>query len=105
MLREPPASVGPEPSARGAARYFDRPLPSVKGEARYDVVSAENPAPDIAWTPKYALSAGPVLLKDGKCPFDFTETPKGADYYLSNYEIMPYDIFGVGRIARPHGRR
>lgn len=82
--------------ARGAARYFDRPLPSVKGEARYDVVSAENPAPDIAWTPKYALSAGPVLLKDGKCPFDFTETPKGADYYLSNYEIMPYDIFGVG---------
>ena len=59
-------------------------------------MSAENPAPDIAWTPKYALSAGPVLLKDGKCPFDFTETPKGADYYLSNYEIMPYDIFGVG---------
>lgn len=53
--------------ARGAARYFDRPLPSVKGEARYDVVSAENPAPDIAWMPKYALSAGPVLLKDGKC--------------------------------------
>lgn len=37
-----------------------------------------------------------MLLKDGKCPFDFTETPKGADYYLSNYEIMPYDIFGVG---------
>lgn len=82
--------------AQGAAHYFDRPLPSVKGEARYDVVSAENPAAGVDWAPKYALSAGPVLLKDGKCPFDFTETSKGADYYLSNYEIMPYDIFGVG---------
>lgn len=82
--------------AQGTAHYFDRPLPSVKGEARYDAVSAGNPAPAVSWSPKYALSAGPVLLKDGKCPFDFTETSKGTDYYLSNYEIMPYDIFGVG---------
>ena len=82
--------------AQGAARYFDRPLPSVKGEAKYDVVNAENPTAAVTWSPRYALSAGPVLLKDGKCPFDFTLTSKGADYYLSNFEIMPYDIFGVG---------
>lgn len=82
--------------AQGAAYYFDRPLPSVKGEARYDVISAENPTTSVAWAPQYALSAGPVLLKNGKCPFDFTETSNGADYYLSNYEIMPYDIFGPG---------
>lgn len=82
--------------AKGTAYYFDRPLPSVKGEAKYDVVSAENPTAATAWSPKYALSAGPVLLKDGKCPFDFSLTSKGADYYLSNFEIIPYDIFGVG---------
>ncbi len=45
--------------------------------------------PQISWSPKYALSAGPVLLKDKKIPFDFTETSKGTDYYLSNYEIIP----------------
>lgn len=82
--------------AKGTAYYFDRPLPSVKGEAKYDAVSAENPTAAAAWSPRYALSAGPVLLKEGKCPFDFTLTSKGADYYLSNFEIMPYDIFGVG---------
>lgn len=74
--------------------YFDRPLPSVKGENKYGIVGNGNPALAVDWHPKYALSAGPVLLKDKKIPFDFTETSKGADYYLSNYEIIPYDIFG-----------
>lgn len=78
----------------GKAWYFDRPLPSVKGEAKYGTITAENPAASVAWSPRYALSAGPVLLHAGKCPFDFTETAKGSEYYLSNYEIMPYDIFG-----------
>lgn len=74
--------------------YFDRPLPSVKGENKYGSINNENPTTATNWTPKYALSAGPVLLKDKKIPFDFTETSKGTDYYLSNYEIIPYDIFG-----------
>jgi len=74
--------------------YFDRPLPSVKGENKYGTVTNENPTSATSWNPKYALSAGPVLLKDKKIPFDFTETSKGTDYYLSNYEIIPYDIFG-----------
>lgn len=80
--------------ASGNIFYFDTPLPSVKGENKYGSVSNENPTTATAWNPKYALSAGPVLLKDKKTPFDFTETAKGADYYLSNYEIIPYDIFG-----------
>lgn len=80
--------------AGSKAYYYERPLPSVKGEAKYGVVSAVNPAAPVSWSPKYALSAGPVLLRDGKCPFDFTTTSKGADYYLSNYEVIPYDIFG-----------
>ncbi len=74
--------------------FFDRPLPSVKGEAKYGPVSASRPTTSLQWSPTYAISAGPVLLKDGKCPFDFTETDKGTEYYLNNYEIIPYDIFG-----------
>lgn len=81
---------------KGNIYYFNRPLPSVKGEAKYGEVSSTNPESTINWAPKYALSAGPVLLKDGKIPFDFTLTAKGTDYYLSNFEIMPYDIFGTG---------
>lgn len=46
--------------------YFDRPLPSVKGENKYGIVTNENPTAAISWSPKYALSAGPVLLKDKK---------------------------------------
>ena len=81
-------------TANSVHRFFDRPLPSVKGEAKYGPVSAGFPAPERAWSPVYAIGAGPVLLKEGKCPFDFTLTDKGTEYYLSNYEIIPYDIFG-----------
>jgi uncharacterized protein YigE (DUF2233 family) len=77
-----------------AGHFYDRPLPSVKGEAKYDAVSSTLPAAPISWNPKYAVTAGPVLLKNGKCPFDFTLTDNGPDYYLSNFEIIPYDIFG-----------
>ena len=78
----------------GSNYFFDRPLPSVRGEAKYAGVSTANPTKPVSWSPRYAISAGPVLLKDGKCPFDFTETSKGTEYYLNNYEIIPYDIFG-----------
>lgn len=78
----------------GSNYYFDRPLPSVKGEAKYAPVSSSNPATNVVWNPRHAVSAGPVLLREGKCPFDFTLTEKGKEYYLSNFEIIPYDIFG-----------
>ncbi len=80
----------------GRPYYYSRPLPSVKGEARYPAPGADNPSPAVEWAPDYALSAGPVLLYDGKCPFDFSTTASGPEYYLSNYEIIPDDIFGAG---------
>lgn len=82
-------------SANGAHYFFERPLPSIKGEAKYSVVSSVNPTVHSVWNPRYAIGAGPILLKNGKCPFDFTETGKGTEYYLNNYEIIPYDIFGT----------
>ncbi len=78
----------------GQSLFFDRPLPTVKGEAKYAAVSTTLPTTNVSWAPKYAQSAGPLLLAGGTCPFDFETTSKGEDYYLSNYEVMPYDIFG-----------
>lgn len=79
----------------GKSYFFSRPLPTVKGEDKFAAVSASNPDVAVAWTPAYAQSAGPLLLMDGKCPFDFETTEKGEDFYLSNYEVMPYDIYGT----------
>lgn len=79
----------------GKNYFFSRPLPTVKGEDKFAAVSASNPDVAVTWSPYYAQSAGPLLLMDGKCPFDFETTEKGEDFYLSNYEIMPYDIYGT----------
>lgn len=74
--------------------YVKSPLPSVKGEARYGQSFITEPQNTIDIKPDFALSAGPVLLYEGKFTVDYTETEKGKDYYLNNFEIMPYDIFG-----------
>lgn len=79
----------------GKSHFFSRPLPTVKGGDKFAAVSASNPDVAVAWSPYYAQSAGPLLLMDGKCPFDFETTEKGDDFYLSNYEVMPYDIYGT----------
>ncbi len=81
--------------AAGKSWFFDRPLPSIKGEARYAAAGQTNPTGCVSWTPKYAQSAGPLLLFNGKCPLDFETTPRGDDYYYTNYELIPYDIWGA----------
>ena len=74
--------------------YFDRPIPSIKGEQKFRLSLNEyESASYVEWMPRAAISAGPVLLKDGKRPFDFTNTPNGDEYYYSNYEFIAYDIF------------
>lgn len=84
---------------QNVTHYFDRPLASVCGEARYGQVNATFPAAELPLKPASAVGAGPVLIYDGKIPFDFTETEKGTEYYRNNFEIMPYDIFGTGSVA------
>lgn len=76
--------------------FYDRPLPSIKGETKYSKVSTSMPSKNISWSPKYAVTGGPVLLYDGKCPFDFELTEKGEQYYYDNFEIIPYDLYGPG---------
>lgn len=86
-------------SANSQSWYYDRPLPSVRGENKYGPVSTVSPDVPLNWTPVQALSAGPVLLKNGQILVNFNETDKGTEYYLNNVEIMPYDIYGPGSIC------
>lgn len=75
--------------------YYNYPVPSVKGEQKYPaVVSQWEGVSPLSWAPRAAISAGPLLLKDGICPFDFTITPKGDSYYYTNFEFIAGDIFG-----------
>lgn len=73
--------------------YYDLPLLSIKGETKLQAPSATNPTVPSDWDPVELVTAGPVLLKDGKIPFDFTRTSKGNTYFLSNYEMITYDVF------------
>lgn len=78
-------------STDSGQRYYNQPLPSVVGEAKYPEASDTNPSEPVAWNPVHALSAGPVLLKNGVIPFDFSLTSKG--FYMTNYEVTAKDIF------------
>lgn len=75
--------------------YYTSPLATVVGENKYGPLTASVPVAASKWNPKFALSAGPLLLIDGKIPFDFTMTDNGEGYYLTNYEVIAYDIFGT----------
>lgn len=73
--------------------YYDQPLLSIKGETKLHAPSATNPTTPSDWVPVELVTAGPVLLKDGKIPFDFTRTSKGTTYFLSNWEMITNDVF------------
>ncbi len=86
-----------KPSAVWAARdsenvtyYYDSPMMNIEGKATYDGVSADYPTQSHSWNPYYAMSAGPLLVKDGKVVTDVTmEDGK----FVRNYEIIASDIF------------
>ena len=75
----------------GTYYHYDRPLPTVPGEAKYEVASATYPVASIDWKPYNALSTGPMLLYDGKCCIDHEKAPSGA--YITNYECWAPDIY------------
>lgn len=82
--------------------YYERPLTSVAGEASFSACTAAHPAPALDWTPRNAIAGGPMLLHDGICPTDRTETPSSPatvngnseKLYMSNYDLWANDIFG-----------
>lgn len=78
----------------GTVYVYDQPIPSTAGEKVCQAGSATYPCPPASWAPYQAVTCGPVLLKDGKCPISAEKTAKG--YWKTNYELWADDIFGVG---------
>ena len=75
----------------GTYYHYDRPLPTVPGEAKYAVASATFPVQSIDWSAYNAISTGPMLLYDSKCCIDHVKSASGA--YMTNYECWALDIY------------
>ena len=78
----------------GSAYYYTSPMPTVKGEAHYDWNSYTGETAD--WNPRNAISAGPMVLYDGKVLVEYTLNSSHTGYgnfWYSNYEMLAYDIF------------
>lgn len=76
--------------------YYSSPLPQIVGEAMYQAPNSLMPHSKVSWNPKYAVGAGPVLVKDGKVVVGLELTGRGDEYFLNNFELIPYDIFNIG---------
>lgn len=77
--------------AYGTYHYYDRPMPTVPGEAKYAKASETVPVQASVWKPFNALSTGPMLLYDGKCCINHEKNASGA--YMTNYECWALDIY------------
>lgn len=72
--------------------YYTQPAPFVPGEAKYSGMDRRVfPVPVTAWSPQYAISAGPMVLYGGKIVVDDSVNASGQ--YVTNYEILAADIF------------
>lgn len=79
----------------GTVYVYDQPIPSTAGEKVCSAGSTSYPCPPASWVPYNAVTCGPVLLKDGKCPISAEKTAKG--YWKTNYELWADDIYGVAQ--------
>ena len=95
-----PSVVGVDASGKPAAYwwisnenyYYTQPAPFVPGEAKYSGMDKRLfPEPVKTWSPKFAISAGPMVLYNGKVVVDDTVNASGQ--YVTNYEILASDIF------------
>jgi exopolysaccharide biosynthesis protein len=76
---------------QGTFYYYDRPQPSVTGQAKYGKVTSTSPVPAIDWDPYYAISCGPMVLYDGKVCADNSMVDD--THYYTNFEC--WDESGV----------
>lgn len=66
--------------------YYNRPIPAMAGTHPYPLASATFPDAPKSWSPKEALSCGPMLVYDGKVMVSSSYSSTYASYY-NNYEI------------------
>lgn len=80
----------------GKVSVYPRPIPTMAGLTAYPQASATFPCAPADWQPFNAITCGPVLLYDGRCPIDDTSWNDGEnDFWNTNYELMADDIYGV----------
>ena len=77
--------------------YYPQPLPSVRGEAQYGALSSILPTTPAQWTPRYAVSAGPVIMRNGECLIDGTVTEKNQP--MTDYEIWTDGLASASYLA------
>ncbi|MCQ2183889.1 MAG: phosphodiester glycosidase family protein [Bacteroidales bacterium] len=70
---------------------FKSPSPQVTGQKPYTTPNDYSWMKAYTWKPYNGISAGPMLIKDGKILPEFTKMENG--YYLNNFEIIASDIF------------
>ena len=83
--------------SHGTVKVYEKPIPSVAGEAVQKEADDTFPCPPASWEPYNAITCGPVLLQNGRCPITNKKTSKG--YWETNYEMWADDIFGVDQLA------
>lgn len=81
----------------GTVHVYDKPIPSVAGEAVQKEADSTFPCEPAQWVPYNAITCGPVLLQNGRCPITGKKTSKG--YWETNYELWADDIYGVNQLA------
>ena len=81
----------------GTVKVYEKPIPSVAGEAVQKEADDSFPCPPTQWDPYNAITCGPVLLQSGRCPITDKKTSKG--YWETNYEMWADDIYGVDQLA------
>ena len=80
---------------KNKAYYYNLPQPTVPDQAKYWYESSDEelssfPGEDQKWEPYSAISAGPMVLYDGKVVVDNSHN---GDWYTTNYELLASDIF------------
>ena len=81
----------------GTVKVYAKPIPSVAGEAVQKEADDTFPCPPTNWDPYNAITCGPVLLQNSRCPITDKKTSKG--YWETNYELWADDIYGVNQLA------
>lgn len=74
---------------------YDRPLPVYNSGAAI-TASSDFPSQKSTWDVYSAIGGGPVILYDGRLPFDYllTKDKGNGGRYVGNPEMLPDDIFG-----------
>ena len=83
--------------SHGTVYVYDQPIPTVAGGPVQPGGTDTFPCERVQWTPYNAITCGPVLLKNGKCPINKNKTAAG--YWETNYELWADDIYGVDVLA------